>query len=113
MPPILRLRDRWGREIVLTEEIWFDHVLPGHRELAAHLSAVERTIVDADQVNRDAGASNRENFYLMGALPDPYQHLYLKVCVQFQRSAADAIIGRVVTAFPARKIKASEVKRWP
>lgn len=110
MAVVLRCRDRWDREIVLTDRTWHRHVLSNHRELLDHLTGVERTIRRPQRVNHDKDHDDREVFYRRGVLPAPYDRDYLKVAVEFDRETGQ---GRVVTAFASETIKAGEPKRWP
>ncbi len=113
MEPLLQCEDRWGREILLSVETWFGHIIRRHGELLENLDSIEQAIVHADAIHRDVLREDRETFYRFGVLHEPYQHLYLKVIVEFVESEDGVIIGRVVTAFPTRKIKPREVQRWP
>ena len=106
---VLRCRDRWDREIILTGRTWYDHVLRNHAELIDHLAAVERTIRRPQRVNLDKDYDDREIFYRRGVLPVPYDRDYLKVVVEFGN---DPRYGRVVTAFLTETIKAGEPMRW-
>lgn len=113
MAPVLQCKDRWRRPIVLSADRWLNHILRRHGELRQNLSSIEQTISQPDVVNRDPSREDREVFYLRGVMREPYRHLYLKVVVEFVPSEDGAIIGTIITAFPARKIKVSEVQRWP
>jgi hypothetical protein len=63
--------DRWGREITLYEDTWYDHIMEKHRTLAGRLSVVEAAIVRAETVTHDRTSQSRECFYRNGDLPPP------------------------------------------
>ncbi len=52
------------------------------------------------------------NDYRFGALPPPYDRLYLKVVVSFRRIGS-ASIGDVITAYPTGTMARGEVRQWP
>lgn len=113
MTPVLQCKDHWGRDIILRAERWISHIVALHGEMKDCLSSIEQTLGEPNWVTRDVRFGNREVSYRFGALPDPLDHLYLKVVVQFDDWAGEGIIGIVVTAYPVARIKRSEVQRWP
>lgn len=114
MAELLRWLDHWGREIVLTEERWEDHVLAGHGELRVHLAAVEVVLTDPLVVTFDSKITNRENYYRPHLPPEPYQRLFLKICVEFLRIDQErSLFGDVITAYPTGRIPEAEARKWP
>lgn len=107
---ILRCRGPWHREIVLATATWVLHILPQRSALRGNEGSVQLTLTDPHVVMHDATHGVRENFYRFGALPAPYDHLYLKVCVAFDRPGGD---GRVVTACPTRQFQPGERRKQP
>ncbi len=103
----LRCQGRWGREIVLMDDVWYGKILVQRPQLATALDAVERTLSDPDQVNDDKTFANREVFYRRSLLPPPYGWKLLKVVVRFAGAE-----GRVITAFPAFNVNPDERYRW-
>jgi hypothetical protein len=59
---IWRIRDRTGREVVLTSA-GLDHILQGHDEIADRLDEVRTAIEQPDFVTRDATYRHREIHY--------------------------------------------------
>ncbi len=88
--------DRLGREIVLYEDTWYDHILASRAVLAGHEIAVLRTLEGADHIRIDRRDQNRRCYYRRGVLPPPHGYDVVKVVVEFD---ADLRQGVVVTAF--------------
>jgi hypothetical protein len=106
--------DPWGREITLTREQWVEHVLARHAEMAPYLSSVAATLTAPTRVMGDALHPQRRNFYRLDALPKPFDHLMLKVCVEFTvLGSGELERGRVITAYPTPTTKRGEVQIWP
>ena len=110
MDLVLRCVDPRGRKIVLTAERWADHVVERHPELGANLLAVRLAPTDPTTVRSDTKSAIRENYYRLAALPKPYDHLSLKVCVEFRPSES---VGEVITAYPMARLRRGEMQRWP
>lgn len=113
--PLVACQDPAGRLVALTIARWVGHILPRHPELAEQQDAVLSTIEEPDEIRHDIEHRNRECYYRLGVLPDPFRRLYLKVCVEFGSEDAfgrDAI-AVVVTTFPVRRPKQGEVIKWP
>src|SRR5918998_2776585 len=104
------VRDRWGREIVLDEDTWYHHILPGHRTLRGHDAAVAKVLTDPYRVMHDAWHENRENFQRPRTHPH-HPDLFLKVCVEFGAEET-GFSGTVVTAYLTPDIGSDEVQRW-
>jgi len=105
------VRDRWGRDIVLYEDTWHNHILLEHRNLRGHDAAVAKVLSDPYRVMHDAWHETRENYYRPRTHPR-YPDLFLKVCVEFDPGDT-GWAGVVVTAFLTPNIGAEEVQRWP
>ncbi len=106
--PLWVVRDRWDREIRLHEDIWYDHIVIGHRSLRDHEAAVARVLTNPYRVTHDALHDNRECYYRQRSHPR-YPELFLMVCVEFESEYA----GEVITAFLTPKVHSEEVQRWP
>lgn len=102
------VRDRWGREIVLDEDTWYNHIVPGHGDLRGHDAAVAKVLTDPYRVTYDAWHENGECFYRPRTHPSR-PDFFLKVCVAFAPDGS----GEVVTAFLTQNINPEEVQRWP
>jgi hypothetical protein len=114
MADLLRCVDQWGREIVLTEELWTGHILAGHSELTGLEACIKVALTDPRPVTFDSRHRGRENYYRAGTLPPPLAHPLLKVCVRFRSMGlGQPESGEVVTAYPVDKVKHSEVIKWP
>ena len=110
-------RDRWGREIVLTEESWYGHIIFEHPVMHGNDALVADAITAPHRVMYDAEHDDREAFYRLGRVPNAPRrllHRYLKVCVEFlPAGAGGAVLGRVVTAYPSNQFKPGERQKWP
>ena len=98
MAEVLRCADRWGREITVDDDVWYDKILVIHHEMDSQLDAVERALVDPDRVNHDARHSRGENYYRLGVLEHPNDIDYLKVVVRFDEDDLGRQFGTVVSA---------------
>lgn len=103
----LHCYDPWGREIVLTDDVWYGKILIDRPYLSNTLAAVEGTLTAPELVNDDKTFDNREVYYRREQLPPPVGRKLLKVVVEFSGDA-----GRVVTAFPAFNVNPDERYRW-
>jgi hypothetical protein len=101
-------KDRWGRDFVLYEDTWYNHILSRHFVLHHHEAAVAAVLTRPFRVTHDAVHPLRECFYRPDALPE-HPELLLKVCVELTSSFG----GFVVTAFLTPKYQEDEVQRWP
>ena len=104
MADIWRTRDRFGREVVLTDRGWA-HILAGHPELLGREGDFRGVVETSDFVNFDADHANRENHYRWSV----GDGLHLKVCVEYAAIGP----GAVVTAPLLHRIKRRERRRWP
>jgi hypothetical protein len=102
------VKDRWGRDFVLYDDTWYNHILPRHRLLLGHEAAVAKVLTNPFRVMHDATDSLRECFYRRRVHPD-FPDLFLKVCVELTSNRG----GLVVTAFLAPTIRSDEVQQWP
>ncbi len=106
-------QDQWGREVVLNDDRWTDHILPNHGELTGNETSVQRAVEHPDAVNFDLQAANGENFYCLGVLPAPFDQLLVKVCVRFtHHGAGQNWRGEVITAYSTNREKFGEVNKW-
>ena len=101
-------KDRWGRDFLLYDDTWYNHILARHRLLLGNEAAVAKVLSDPFRVMHDATNPQRECFYRRRVHPD-FPELYLKVCVEMTSDRG----GFVVTAFLAPNIRSDEVQRWP
>ncbi len=107
--------DRWGRDMVAYLGRWESHVEQRHPELDEHFDAVDLALRDPEVITLDAVHPNRENFYRRGALPPPYDRLYLKVCMAMGGRSPRGLptTGEVVTAYPTPRVGRGEAQKWP
>ena len=104
---------RFGREIVLYEDTWYDHVLDDHSEMADQIDALELAIAHAERDPQDQSFAGRQCYYRKGHLPWPYDRDYLKVVVELDDSGFDRPLrGVVVTAYPVEAIPRRETRIW-
>ena len=101
MAEVLRCADRWGREVVLYEDTWYDKILVDHPEMADGLDAIETVLTNPDRVNFDAMHNTGENFYRYGVLRYSHDSFYLKVVVRFEVRDG-RMRGIVISAYPTR-----------
>jgi hypothetical protein len=87
------IRDREGREVLLSPERW-QHIVSGHPEIEVYEQEVSRTVESPTAVlsGRDP---DEEWLYLEGAGPSRW----LKVVVVFDSGER----GRIITAFARRR----------
>lgn len=105
--------DRFGREVVLREDTWYNHVLDQHPELTNRQTAAEEAIRLAEQIRVDRFDTGRRCFYRRGLLPPPYQRDQLKVVVEFYPSDAGGVVrGEVVTAYLVSSPDRREQREW-
>lgn len=84
MAEVLRCADRWGREVVLYDDTWYDKIVADHAEVANRLDAIDEVLARPDRVNFDALVSSGENFYGLGYFEYPLERRYLKVVVRYE-----------------------------
>lgn len=114
MAELVRCSDRNGRVVVLTDEIWVNHIIDRHPEFTGLEACIEMAITDPYRVTQDARHSNRECMYRHRTLPGNLSRFYLKVVVAFQPSGPNGIlVGTVLTAFATDRIKSTERQLWP
>lgn len=102
------VKDRWGRDFVLYQDTWYNHILGRHHGLRGHEAAVAEVLTRPSRVMYDAVHPLRECFYRPRTHPD-CPELFLKVCVE----RTSAFGGFVVTAYLTPNIQVNEVQRWP
>lgn len=100
--------DPLGRTIVLSRAVWQTHVLTQRPWLAGQEDSVLHTIRTPSWINQDVDYDDRECFYAENALP-MFPSLLLKLVVQF----VDETNGVVITVYPLKRQKSSEVRKWP
>ena len=100
--------DPWGRQIVMSRAIWGAHVISQRPWMAAYLSSIEQTIRSPTWINHDVDSDERECFYAEHVLPR-FPHLLLKLVIHF----VDESHGVVITAYPPKRQKPSEARKWP
>jgi len=103
MADLWRTRDRFGREVVLTEADWA-HILGRRPRMIGQEAEVRLAVERADRVVHDADHADRENHYWRVS-----RRTFLKVVVAYDA----AEIGVVITAHPSHKPKQREQQRWP
>lgn len=107
---VLRCYDPRGRQVCVEEPLWTEHLTSRHPPLIGQINGVGLVISDPDVIRLDASSPIRHNCYRIAAVPDPYSHRYLKVCVDF---ADGENIGRVITAHITSRFKKQERHLWP
>lgn len=105
--PLWLVKDRWQRDIVLYEDTWFDHILPGHEDLRHQEAAVAKVLEKPYRVMHDVSEESRERFYAQ--IRPTFPGAFIKVCVEFLSDRE----GLVVSAFLTSSIRIDEVQRWP
>jgi hypothetical protein len=88
-----KIRDREGREVLLSSERW-QHILSGHPEIAVYEEEVRRAVESPTAV-LPGREPDEEWLYLEGAGPSRW----LKVVVAFDSAES----GRIITAFARRR----------
>lgn len=103
MATIWRMRDQFGREVVLTEAAWL-HILRRRPGMAGYESRIQAAVATPEVATWDAEHDDRENYYRRA--PD---RLCLKVCVMYDPDGN----GTVITAYQTHRVKRGERRRWP
>jgi hypothetical protein len=105
---VLEVQDQWDRTILMTADVWSHHICTAHPELEGHMLSVRHTLSSPDIVCFDAGRSDAECFYKVGAIAAvPYR--FLKVAVRFPEYGQ---VGFVHTAYISRNIPPKERPKW-
>src|SRR5829696_8859716 len=105
--------DRLGREIVLYEDTWYDHILDDHAEMDGQFDELERSIANAERITDDQSFTDRQCYYRKGNLPWPYDRDYIKVVVELENpEVGRPLRGVVVTAYPVEAIPRREARIW-
>ena len=112
MAVVLRCADRWGREVVLFEDTWYDKIVVFHANMAGKVDAVEAVLANPERVNFDAKYPGGENFYARGHLEYPDDTDYLKVVVRYE-TGGTIEVGTIVSAYAASDYrKRGERYKW-
>jgi hypothetical protein len=88
-----KMRDRQGREVLLSDERW-RHIVSAHPEIKAYEEEVRRA-VESPTARLAGREPDEEWLYLEGAGPSRW----LKVVVVFNSEGG----GRIITAFARRR----------
>lgn len=113
MAELLRFVDLWGREIVLQEDNWEDHILVDHSIMDGYEAYIEDALAQPDLITRDADNADGVNDYRANALPPPDDQQYLKVCVRFRSGTEKGKkVGIIVTTYPTVGVKRSAKITW-
>lgn len=88
-----RIRDREGREVLLSPERW-QHIVSGHPEIEVYEQEIRRA-VESPTAILPGREPDEEWLYLEGAGPSRW----LKVVVVFDSEES----GRIITAFARRR----------
>lgn len=105
--------DPMGSRIVLTDDTWYGHILPGHGIMDGYDSCVEKAITDPHRIMDDRAYTGRINYYRHKTHPK-HPKMYVKVCVEFRASDRDGVVrGKVVTAFLTGRFEEGEEQIWP
>ena len=110
---LLSCADRFGREVVLYEDTWYDHILGDHAEMDGQIDELELAIAHAERITRDQSLVARQCYDRKGNLRWPYDRDCLKVVVELEDSGFDMPLrGVVVTAYPVEAVPRREARIW-
>lgn len=108
---ILRCTDRWGRDVVLTDDRWFGKIQRRHPEITEE--ALELVLTDPDLVNWDKALEGVEVFYRTVFLPPPDGRSLVKATVRFVIDEVETVVvGAVTTAYVEYNINPLEPIKW-
>lgn len=114
MTILLECIDRQERPVVLTHDVWFQHILPRRSILAGLEHCIPFVVKDPFRVFQDATHPNRECFYRQRIIP--YRpHLYLKIVVEYAIAEHNGIlksVGKVITVIPVTRFTPGELQLW-
>lgn len=114
MVVVLRCKDRWRRDVELTDSCWVDHVLRRRPYfLGCEGACVGDTLQHPTFVNHDVDFADRECFYRPSPLPPPHQGFLVKVVVAYRFINGADQEGTVVTVHLTANPKPGENRKWP
>lgn len=102
-----RCTDPLGRQITLSDSVWFDHIVQGHPEFRHREALLRTTLTLPDTIQVDRRFPLRDVYYHSANLPSPFTGLLVRVVVHFYAA------GEVVTAHFTREPHHQERRRWP
>jgi hypothetical protein len=104
---LFSVTDPRGLRVTCTSEVWDEHVLAGHPEMAGCEAEVSACITNPlyGIIYADRDHPKRSIYYM---LRKHVPREYLKVVVE-----VDDAGGIVITAYPTFNVKAREYPQWP
>ena len=115
MTILLECVDRQQRPVVLTEDVWFQHILPRRPILVGLEHCIPYVLKDPFRVFQDAIHPKRQCFYRQRIIR--YRpHLFLKVVVEYEMAEHNGIlksVGMVITVIPVTRFTPGKLQLWP
>lgn len=110
---VFTCEDRAGREVVLYEDTWHDHVLAKHPELAGFEWAVRAAIEHPEHIRIDRTNPSARCYYRLGDLPPPDHNTYVRVVAKLLPVGYDLMDRAVVaTAYLVPRLVPGEGTEW-
>lgn len=103
MADVWRTRDRFGRDVTLTDA-GMAHIVRRRPDMVGSQAAIKETVEAPERVMRDALHPDRECHYRRIS-----DRRLLKVVIGYGAEGH----GTVITAYPAPHVKRGEQQRWP
>jgi hypothetical protein len=105
--------DRHGVRIVCSRSTWDGHIVAEHPEMQGCESCVVQAVEAPQLVYQDRGHPDRRVIYRRFILPEPYQHSYLRVVVDYKKMRLrKRYTGYVLTAFPVENTRKGDTLLW-
>lgn len=73
--------DREGIEVILSDRVWFGHILVNHPEMAGQERAIEQTSVDPAVINADPFHRDRKLYYRRCSVTGFIDEVVVKVVI--------------------------------
>lgn len=113
MGVVFQCTDQFGREVELTDDTWYNHIVPKHRIMDGYERCVQKALTDPYRVRDDRAEPDRINFYRPQTHPKRLKS-FVKVVVQYYPpDRSGRISGKVVTAFLTDHFVEGEEQLWP
>lgn len=112
VPRKFLVKDPRGKEVILTEACWVEHILAEHGELAPYLEYVEQTITDPDRIYKSQWDNASELYLRRSAIATgSFQGYHIVVIVRWCLESL-RLIGVVTTGYVTSDDKIGGELRW-
>lgn len=88
------MRDWQGRDVVLLDSTWYDHIAVRHPEVAAYRDRIPDAVAEPNLVFQSGFDQDTLLFYRLGVTLGRHRNNYLAVVVRYRSD-----VGHVLTAY--------------